>query len=80
MKWVEAIQKVLEESNRPLHSYEIAHIAMQKGWAKSTAMLPDHTVQAAVHKHIAGGNGCGFVMIGEGRVSRTYWLLRKGRP
>jgi hypothetical protein len=78
MKWIDAIEKVLEESDEPLHSDQIASIAMRNGWVKSDAMLPDHTVQAAVHKHInVQGNTKGFVMIGSGRIQRRYWLMRK---
>ncbi len=79
MKWLDAIEKVLEESDHPLHSNEIARIAIHNGWAVSDAMLPDHTVQAVVYRHIKdGGNRRGFVMIGSGRIERRYWLKRKG--
>jgi len=79
MKWLDAIEKVLEESDHPLHSNEIARIAIRNGWAVSDAMLPDHSVQAAVYRHIKDGNSRGFVMIGSGRVERRYWLKRKGK-
>jgi hypothetical protein len=79
LKWLDAIEKVLEESDRPLHSNEIARIAIDKGWAASDAMAPDHTVQAAVYRHIKdGANQRGFVMVGDGRVDRCYWLKSKG--
>jgi hypothetical protein len=80
MKWVDAIEQVLQEAKHPLHSNEISARAIAQGIAKSDAMLPDHTVQAAVHKHIKEGNTKGFIMIGSGRFHRRYWLQRKGNP
>lgn len=79
MTWVEIAEKVLGESSEPLHSQEIVAKAQQKGLVRPTAKKPDHSLQAAVWRHIREGNDCGFVMVGTGRIGRRYWLKRKMR-
>jgi hypothetical protein len=78
MRWIEAIERVLEESDEPLHSAEIARLAVQNGWAKTQAEFPDYTVQAAILRHIKdNGNAKGFVTIAKGQDGHFYWLARK---
>jgi hypothetical protein len=78
LTWIEAIERVLDESDQPLHSMEIARVAIRRGWVKDKAAFPDHSVQAAVLRHIKEqGNPRGFLMVGFGRMQRRYWLKRK---
>ena len=80
MKWLDAIERVLEESDRPLHSTEIARRAIANDWVETDAQFPEHTVQAAVWRQIKkGDNPRGFVMVGLGRRGSFYWLKRKGK-
>ncbi|MSR60665.1 MAG: hypothetical protein EXS05_24000 [Planctomycetaceae bacterium] len=77
MKWIDAIERVLEESETPLRSNEISEIAIRNGWVSDAAMAPDHSVQAAIWRHLNQGNERGFVMVGDGTRNRRYWLIRK---
>ncbi|MFO0919677.1 MAG: HTH domain-containing protein [Planctomycetaceae bacterium] len=80
-RWLDAIEEVILQSDHPLHSTEIAAIALRDGLVRNNSQWPENTVQAAVWRHInQGDNEKGFVMIGEGRVHRRYWLKRKGKP
>lgn len=81
VRWLEAIEQILEEADQPLHSQEIARRAIQAGIVKTSGKWPEHSVQAAVWRHIReAGNPLGFEMIGGGRRERFYWLTRKGKP
>jgi HB1, ASXL, restriction endonuclease HTH domain len=76
----EAAAKVLQSAQRPLHSREIAESVIKAG-LDLQAKSPDHSVQAAIWRHIhRDGNKLGFAMVGNGRRRRTYWLRGKRLP
>jgi HB1, ASXL, restriction endonuclease HTH domain len=78
LRWVEVAERVLAASPEPLHSKEIVRIALKQRLVRTVGETPDHSIQAAVWKNLRDlGERSPFVMIGEGRVKRKYWLRSK---
>jgi hypothetical protein len=70
-----AAERVLREAGRPMHSKEIIEYAKEKRWIAPRGKTPDHTLQAAVFKHIrAHGRAAIFARVGKGKVHRRYAL------
>ena len=51
MTWLEAIEKILSESSKPLHAEQIALKAISKGYRKAT-LTPEATVGVAIYRDI----------------------------
>lgn len=74
----EAAAQVLRKAKSPLHSHEIVERIRARGDCSFRGASPDHSVQAAIWKHINRcGNALGFEMVGRGRFKRKYWLRDK---
>lgn len=81
MRLIEAAEVVLRDSPHPLHSAEIVSLAVSAGLiAPPKGRSPDHTLQAAIWRdlHQRRKEASPFVLIGEGRINRRYWLKGKG--
>lgn len=67
MSWREAIERVLSESERPLHYAEISEQVLSRGYYKSDGATPDATVNAEITKSIKyEGDRSPFVKVGRG--------------
>jgi HB1, ASXL, restriction endonuclease HTH domain len=76
--WLGIAETILEDSPEPLHSNEIVRRAVQRKLVETDTETPDHTVQAAIWRNIRTLGECSpFVMVGEGRSHRKYWLRSK---
>ena len=52
LKWIDAIIKVLQEEQRPMHYTEIAQLVAERGYRKSLGATPQDTVSALVSSDI----------------------------
>lgn len=78
LTWPAAIERALDESDRPLTAAEIANRALHEGWVARRSDSPSYSVKGAIHDHIKRGNGRGFMVAGRGpSLEYLYWLLRK---
>jgi hypothetical protein len=83
MSLLQAAEVVLRESSEPLHSAEIVKRAVERGLVpQPMGRSPDHTLQAAVWRDINERRKADspFLLLGNGRVNRRYWLKGKARP
>lgn len=78
MNWLHAARKVLEESDRPLTSHEIADRAIRSGFKSSTGEHSHYSVQAAIAKDIKQkGQDSTFIVLGRGNDIRRYGIRAK---
>ena len=78
MKFSDAAEKVLRRVGRPMHSTEIVDYATKRGWIISKGKTPDHSLQAAIWTDIKKmGPQSRFQMVGEGRITRRFWLRNR---
>ena len=81
MTLIEAAKRVLEQTGRPMHSKEIITYAKSKGWINPQGKTPDHSLQAAIFKHLKqSGSRAIFARIGEARIYRKYALRGRQYP
>lgn len=67
MSWREAIQKVLLESEKPLHYAEISEQVLSRGYYKTDGATPDATVNAQISSSIKHeGEKSPFMRVGKG--------------
>ncbi len=67
MSWREAIQKVLQEAQGPLHYAEISEHVLSRGYYKTEGATPDATVNAQITSSIKHeGDKSPFVKVGKG--------------
>jgi hypothetical protein len=67
MSWREAIQKVLQEVQGPLHYAEISEHVLSRGYYKTEGATPDATVNAQITSSIKHeGDKSPFVKVGKG--------------
>jgi HB1, ASXL, restriction endonuclease HTH domain len=67
MSWREAIQKVLQEAQGPLHYAEISEHVLSRGYYKIEGATPDATVNAQITSSIKHeGDKSPFVKVGKG--------------
>lgn len=48
MKFIEAAEKVLRQTRRPMHSREIVEYAISRGWLKTQGKTPAQTLQGVL--------------------------------
>jgi hypothetical protein len=78
LTWTAAIERVLQESDRPLTTTEIARLAIVEGWVQPSTEWPSYSVQGAIVKHMKDGNSKGFQVVGKDLAAqRLYWLVGK---
>jgi hypothetical protein len=78
LKLEEAIERALEESDRPLRADEIAHIVAQNAWIKEpTRNNYVDAIRGALQRH---REKLGIVCIEGDRRYKKYWLRRRGEP
>jgi hypothetical protein len=71
-KWLDVIERILLEAERPMEAEDIARSAINQGLMRSTGMLPGDSVRRVISQHIAQDfNSKGFVVTG-GIYSRRY--------
>ena len=70
MNWPDAIRKVLQEAEEPLHYKEIADIIGREGLVKSTGATPSKTVSSRLGSMINGGEKIERV-----KGKRGYYVL-----
>jgi hypothetical protein len=67
MSWREAIERVLRESERPLHYAEISELVLSRGYYHTEGATPDATVNAQITSSIKhDGERSPFVKVGRG--------------
>ncbi|RLJ62813.1 HTH domain-containing protein [Sulfurisoma sediminicola] len=67
MSWREAIEKVLQEADRPLHYAEISEQVLSRGYYRTEGATPDATVNAQITTSIKyEGDKSPFVKVGRG--------------
>jgi len=67
MSWIEAIAKVMRESNGPMHYSEIAQQALARGYYKTNGATPAATVAAQLTSSIKfEGDKSPFIKVGRG--------------
>jgi len=65
--WRKAIQKVLLESEKPLHYAEISEQVLSRGYYKTDGATPDATVNAQISSSIKhDGEKSPFIRVGKG--------------
>lgn len=73
-KWLDAIERILRDTDCPMEADAIARSTISQGLMRSTALLPGESVRNAIKKHIAKEhNSRGFVVIGD-MNSRRYTI------
>jgi hypothetical protein len=78
MKLEEAIERALDESDRPLRADEIAQVIAHNEWIKEPCRNNYvEAIRGALQRH---GNKLGLVSVGNDRRCRRYWLNRRGAP
>jgi len=80
MSFIRAAELILKESSEPLHSAEIVERAVGLGLiSRPKGRSPDHTLQAAIWRDInqRRKENSPFILVGDGRVNRRYWLKGK---
>ncbi len=78
MTFVEAAASVLEQEGRPLHSREIAELAVDRGLLSHVGKTPVQTMSARLSGAVAKGRGEGpFVRIRPGVFGLSGW---QGKP
>jgi hypothetical protein len=81
MTLVEAAKRALEQVGHPMHSKEIIAYAKSRGWINPRGKTPDHSLQAAIFKHIRqSGSGAIFTRIGKTPIHRKYALRGQRYP
>lgn len=67
MAWREAIQKILLESEKPLHHAEISEQVLSRVYYKTDGATPDATVNARISSSIKhDGENSPFIRVGKG--------------
>jgi len=80
MTLLAAAEVVLRQASEPLHSAEIVKRAVETGLIRRpSGRSPDHSLQAAVWRDIneRRKTTSPFVLVGDGRINRRYWLKIK---
>lgn len=78
MTFIEAAAHVLEQEGRPLHSREIAELAVDRGLLSHVGKTPVQTMSARLSGAVAKGRGKGpFVRIRPGVFGLSSW---QGKP
>lgn len=62
LKWIDAIIKVLQEEQRPMHYTEIAQLVAERGYRKSLGATPQDTVSALVTSDIKKNKSNSFFL------------------
>jgi hypothetical protein len=77
MSWREAIERVLNEENRPMHYAEISEKVLSRAYYKTEGATPDATVNAQIATSLKyEGDKSPFVRVGRG----TYALRQPSGP
>jgi hypothetical protein len=75
MKLLEAAERVLRSTARPMHSAEIIEYAKKRCWITPKGRTPDHSLQAAIWRNMKElGRRSPFVVLGGGTINRKYSL------
>lgn len=76
----EAVERALNESDRPLDASELQRRITRSGWMKEISLTSTDLVVGTIRRIIVQGNAPGIVSMGETKCHRKYWLSRKGMP
>jgi len=69
-----AARKVLEEEKRPLSFYDIAAIALKKGYLETAGKTPERSMGAQLYTDIKNNSGkSDFVQLGKNRFGLRSW-------
>lgn len=75
MTLIDAAERVLRVTGRPMHSTEIIAYARRRGWITTGGKTPDHSLQAAIWKSMKQlGTRSPFAMVGRGTRYKKYSL------
>jgi hypothetical protein len=78
LKLEQAIERALDECDRPLRADQIAHIIAANSWIKEPSRNGYvATISGAIQRH---RDKLGIICIGDDRRCRKYWLSRRGAP
>ena len=72
IKWIDAIEKVIEDEGKPLHYSDIAEMIVEKGYRTSVGATPAMTVQVMLSNYLKDNNDPKFVKVESG----TYTLKK----
>jgi len=72
LKWIDAIEKVIEDEGKPLHYSDIAEMIVEKGYRTSVGATPAMTVQVMLSNYLKDNNDPKFVKVESG----TYTLKK----
>jgi hypothetical protein len=77
MKLLDAAEKALRDTGRPMRSTEIVALAIRKRWIHPKGKTPEHSLQAALWADINNhGSRSRFKIIGDVPIRKRY-ALRK---
>lgn len=79
LKVLDAIERALNEAERPLDAEDLAYIILNNNWVRRLRENSRVAVQNAIARSLRRGNKLGICVIGQGKNCR-YWLSRKGVP
>lgn len=75
LKWLDAIEKVLDEEKKPLHYSEIADLIVEKGYRKSVGATPASSVNSNLSTDIKdNGSESKFVKVQVGTFTLKKYL------
>lgn len=75
MSWLEAIERVLREENRPMYYVDISNKILSKGYYKTNGATPEKTVLAQLSTSINYyGEKSPFF-----RVEKGFYMLRPAK-
>ena len=72
MKWIDAIEKVIEDEQRPLHYSTIAELISEKGYRTSVGATPARTIQTILCNYLKDNKEPTIVKVESG----TYTLSK----
>jgi hypothetical protein len=78
LRLIEAVERALEQCDRPLRADEIAHFISENTWIRQPSRGGYvESVRGAIKRH---RDKLGIVCVGDGGPPRRYWLSRRGPP
>ena len=76
LKWIDAIEKVIDDAGKPLHYSDIADTIVEKGYRTSVGATPAMTVQVMLSNYLKDNKDPKFVKVESGTYTLKKFLNR----